>query len=198
MAFSLSDFGTMISNGWNTAVSTATELADDFGDWVGDVTGFADPSFDTYSTYGMSPQEYVDNYTLKGNLGDFGTFLDDNIISPISNIDMKTVAGTAKATSELLYGKSGTPTYGSPKAKMISANTSGAPSGSYQASAVDLGYTPKVQNAMRAIQSSRIPGGAIDATIQMLRSRQAQGPLLRIAQTPIDVKSRAKETTTAS
>ena len=101
-------------------------------------------------------------------------------------------ASAAKVASAALYGKSGTPQFGSPKGGRLRGGArSAVSSGSYQASAIDLGYTSKVQNAIRAAQNARV-GSPVQQTVARLSSRPAKGPLIQIGAAPIKVAPRSR------
>jgi len=120
-----------------------------------------------------------------------GSFLDKTIsgASDFLGTDAgKSVAGYAK---EALFGESGTPKFGAPKGKRVSAPRTSAGSSAYKASPVDLGYTARVQNAVRAAQNARA-GSPVGQTIRKLSTRPSKGPLLRVGQSQIKVAPRSR------
>lgn len=102
------------------------------------------------------------------------------------------VGSAAKVASAALYGKSGMPQLGAPKGARLSGGArSAVSSGSYKASSVDLGYTSKVQNAIRSAQNARV-GSPVQQTVARLSSRPAKGPLIQIGAAPIKVAPRSR------
>lgn len=102
----------------------------------------------------------------------------------------KNVAGYA---SGALYGDSGMPKFGTPSgARMTGGARSSAGAGTaYQATATDLGYTSKVQSAIRSAQNARA-GSSIQQTVQRLQTRPAKGPLIQLGAAPIKVAPRSR------
>lgn len=120
-----------------------------------------------------------------------GSFLDRALSGDLLD-KTKTAAEIAGQAKTLLYGEKGMPQFGTPKGQRLSSGSrSAVSSGSYKASAVDLGYTAKVQNAVRAASNARA-GSVIAQTVQQLRTRPAKGPLLQLGTTPIKVTPRAR------
>jgi hypothetical protein len=215
----MADFMSYLKAGADAVSSSASEIYDWAADGVTDLFGSGDSfSIDTFSEYGMSPSEYAqygDTFADYGmSPGEFlstygadrsGGFMSSALDTVGSAYDAAkswatsdSVKNWAGATGAILYGKSGfKPTAPSVKGARLSGASSPAGSSQFNASAVDLGYTGKVQNAMNAISRGRVVGGAIDGTVAMLRARGMTGPLLQISQTPINVRSRAKGTSDA-
>jgi len=79
------------------------------------------------------------------------------------------------------------------KGKRVSgARTPAGSTAGYKASAVDLGYTAKVQNAFRAAQNARV-GSPVQQTVQKLATKPSKGPLLALnMQSQIQVAPRSK------
>ena len=120
-----------------------------------------------------------------------GSFLDKALSGDLLEKTKTTmdIAGQAKT---LLYGEKGMPQFGTPKGQRVSsASRSAVSSGAYKSSAVDLGYTAKVQNAIRAANNARA-GSVVAQTVQKLQTRPAKGPLLQLGTTPIKVTPRAR------
>jgi len=71
--------------------------------------------------------------------------------------------------------------------------SSGTGSGAYTASAVDMGYTARVQDAIRAASNARTGSGSVYETMAALKSRPAQGPLIKLGGgSQVSVKPRAR------
>jgi len=100
----------------------------------------------------------------------------------------KAVAGYAQGA---LFGEAGMPQFGAPKGQRVSAPRTSAGSSAYTASPVDLGYTSRVQNAIRTAENART-GSAVGQTIRKLSTRPSKGPLLRLAQSQIKVAPRSR------
>lgn len=184
----MADLWDYVETGWDYI----TDAGGDVVDWVSDATGYTDYVMDST---GLSPTE-IDLYGL-GDAYDVGvgSFLTttagdiwDSATSWAGSIDAgEFAAGAAKS----LWGASGTPKASAVKGSRLSGSSrSSGVTGSYKASPVDLGYTAKVQNALRTAMNSQVGSGSIEATLAMLRARQSRGPLLQIPEATISVKSK--------
>lgn len=125
-----------------------------------------------------------------------GSFLDKALSSEwldSSTSKGKLASAVAGKAYDSMFGKDKTPQFGAPRGARLSGSGSRAAVGSasYKTSAVDLGYTAKVQNAFRAAQNARA-GSAVAQTIQRLQTKPAKGPLLQLGTTPINVAPRSR------
>jgi len=141
----------------------------------------------THPLYGTSRSLSGDVMGFVDSASDFlGSAVDE--AESFLSTDLGKVAGSAASA---LFGESGSPQFGAPRASRVSAPRTSVSSGAYQASPVDLGYTAKVQNAMRVAQNARA-GSPVGQTVQRLQTKPATGPLLRIAQSNIRVAPRSR------
>lgn len=121
-----------------------------------------------------------------------GSFLDKTISGASDFLGTDAGQFAAGYAKEALFGKSGVPQFGAPKgARMSGSGRASVGSSAYQASPVDLGYTARVQNAVRTAQNART-GSAIEQTIRKLSTRPSKGPLLNLAQSQIRVSPRSR------
>lgn len=187
---------------WDSITNSVDSLWDAGADFVGDLTGYSDYVMDST---GLSPSE-IELYGLEDTYDvGVGSFLTssassawDTVSGAATNVwDSATdwfdvdVGKFASSAATALYGKDGKPDIGTVKgAKMSGSARSSGVTGSYKATAADLGYTAKVQNAMQAAMNSQMGGSPVTNTIGMLRSRQARGPLLQIPEATISLKSK--------
>lgn len=159
-----------LEKGWNYVTGSSTTVnhplygASTSRSLSGDLTGLASRAGDVFDTIGDRAESF-----LTSDLG-------------------SKVAGTA---AKSLFGESGTPKFGAPSAGRVRAPRTSVSSGAYQATPVDLGYTAKVQNAMRVAQNARA-GSPVGQTIQRLQTKPAKGPLLQVAQSNIRVAPRSR------
>jgi len=125
---------------------------------------------------------YKDSF-LEDIVGGVGEFFGNEIV--------KGVAGAA--SSSIFDQKKMKLNAPSVQGKRISgARTPAGSTAGYKASAVDLGYTSKVQNAFRAAQNARV-GSPVQQTVQKLATKPAKGPLLALnTGSQINVAPRAK------
>lgn len=143
-------------------------------------TGAAEKAYDIAEGYYDKAATYYEGSRL------------DKAITGVSNFLDTDLGKTATKAATALYGKTGAPQFGAPKGSRLSGGArSSVSSGTYKASAVDLGYTSKVQNAIRAAQNARA-GTAIQQTVAKLQTRPARGPLIQIGASPIKVAPRAR------
>lgn len=162
-----------LEKGWDYL----TDAGGDVVDWV---LGTDEGNMLTYTSKQSGSGGFLDT------LSDFG----ESAWGFITSDTGKNVAGFMMDT---LYGPSGVPKAGVPKAQMIRAPRSTSGGGSYQASAADLGYTARVMNAAQvAARKQGQLSGSIPGTINMLRTREARGPLLRIESPSISVRQSTK------
>lgn len=187
-----------ITNSWDSVTDTVSDWWDEGTDYLSDATGYTDYVTDTT---GLSPTE-LELYGLEDNydvgVGSFLTSSAGDVWDSAMNLipdtpDWLNVDAAKFATSvgTSLWGESGTPKASGVKGtKMSGAGRGAASSGSYKASAVDLGYTSKVQNALRTAMNTQVGSGSVEATLAMLRARQSKGPLLQIPEATISVKSK--------
>lgn len=139
------------------------------------VTGKAEALYDTASAY------YEDSFlsTAVDKASDF-----------LGSEAGQYAAGYA---SNALFGEKGMPQFGTPKGSRMSgrAGSSAGAGTAYSATATDLGYTSKVQSAVRAAQNARA-GSSIQQTVQRLQTRPAKGPLIQLGAAPIKVAPRSR------
>jgi len=187
----MADLWDYVESGWDVVTDTASDWWDEGTNYLGDVTGYND-------YYDTQMESYANDFIDSPDVG-VGSFLTSSASdmwntasSWASSSGFSFDAGKfATAAAAALYGKDGMPTAGTPKAGRLSGSArSSGTTGSYKASAVDLGYTSKVQNALRTAMNSQVGSGSIEATLAMLRARQAKGPLLQIPEATISIKSK--------
>lgn len=192
----MADLWDYVESGWDAVTDTVSDWWDEGTDYLGDVTGYTDYVTDTT---GLSPTE-IDLYGLEDTydvgVGSFLTSTAGDIwdtasswasSSPFSFDASKFATSAATA----LWGEGGMPKADKVKGGRLSGSArSSGTTGSYKANPVDLGYTAKVQNALRTAMNSQTGSGSIEATLAMLRARQSKGPLLQIPEATISVKSK--------
>jgi hypothetical protein len=122
-----------------------------------------------------------------------GSFLQTGVDKASDFFGSEAAKGVAGYASGALFGKSGMPEFGTPKGSRMSggARSSAGAGTAYQATATDLGYTSKVQSAVRAAQNARA-GSSIQQTVQRLQTRPAKGPLIQLGAAPIKVAPRSR------
>lgn len=148
-------------------------------------------SFLSYLDKGISLLTGSDNVASTAYQDSFLEDVVGGVSSFFGNEIVKGVAGAASAS--IFDAKKMKLNAPSVQGKRISgARTPAGSTAGYKASAVDLGYTAKVQNAFRAAQNARV-GSPVQQTVQKLATKPAKGPLLSLNTTSqIRVAPRAK------
>lgn len=171
---------------WSDITNTATAVYD-FGKDVWDTgSQIASNVWDAANTPGT--QSLFTGTSLSGGWLDsttmaIGSFLDNPIVK----------AGAGYALNSMV-SKDGTLKSPSVKGSRMSGSArQSSGSSQFSASAADLGFTDRVQNAMRTIRNSNVGSGTIQDTVARLQSRPARGPLLDITAPQVAVRSTTKQ-----
>lgn len=133
-----------------------------------DFFGLLEKGWKAASEFGTEAYDVVESYLDKG-IGFLDAVGENKMVSSIAGF----------AAKSLFNPETGALKGSGVKGQRMSSVSPSAGSAAYKASAVDMGYTAKVQNAIRAAQNARV-GSKIDTTIGYISSKPAKGPLLKL------------------
>lgn len=171
--------------------SDITNTVGAVGDWASDVwdttSAIAGNAWQDIST--EADVNWFSGTSLQGGWLDttttaIGSFLDNPIIK----------AGAGYAMNSM-FDKNGNLQSPSVKGARLSGSRQSAGSSQFSSSAADLGFTDRVQNAMRTIRNAGVGGGTIQDTVARLQTRPARGPLLDITAPQVAVRTTTKQST---
>lgn len=154
----------MLGSFFNTVANTVTSFADDL--WEGAKT--------VGSNLMAGKSAFTDTAV--------GSFLNANPI----------IGKAAGYAFEGMFGKDGGLKSPAVRGQRMSSVPTSAGSSRFESSAADMGFTDRVQNAMRTAYRSAPQNSVIGQSIAAIRAKQATGPLLQISQPAIAVRKTTK------
>lgn len=155
-------------------------LGDFFSTVAKTVTTFADDVWEGAVKVGSNLME--GNSAFAGTA--VGSFLNANPI----------IGKAAGYAFEGMFGKDGGLKSPAVRGQRMSSVPTAAGSSNFQSSAADMGFTDRVQNAMRTAYRSAPQNSVVGQSIAAIRAKQATGPLLQISQPSIAVRKTTKAT----